>query len=342
MQKNGEAMLMEIKYTLLSINKRSNTMKKNEFVKRFFIPLMLLAVLAFFAGCQDEMTIEPQGTGEPTTDQGALEKLVDLDSSLTSFEANYNEDGLMDFLGKTDEAIFPFRVGHRMRLVSKNLNIEFEDTLAFGTLTKTFEGVLFIAASYDSTASEPDTVIEKPFTSVITRNIIFKKIANTDRPFRNWIVAAISLPEGGTQSPNIDITKLTVFLPNGDTIVVESPNEYYLRRWFGWWRQIPIVRRGESVMLRAEVFSAYEEEDFVTLTYGSDRFGHHRAKKLFELVSSTPVGDGFEKVYEQTYTTHQFPGHYHAVINAMPGQVVFDDAAPVEAEAWGMPYFVLP
>ena len=318
-------------------------MKKTEFVKRFFIPLMLLAVLAFFAGCQDEMTVEPGDPGEPTTDLGAMEKLADQDSSLSSFEANYNEDGLMDFLGKTEEAIYPFRVGHRMRLVSKNLNIEFiSDTIAIGTMTKTFEGVLFIAVSYDSTASQADTVIQKPFTSVITRKIIFKKIANTPFPFRNWIIVAISLPEGGTHSPNIDLTKLTVFLPNGDTIVVESPNEYFLRIWDGWWRRVPILRRGESVLLRVELFSAYEEEDFVTLTYGANRHGHHRAKKLFELVSSTPVDDGFEKVYEQTYTTHQFPGHYHAVINAMPRQVIFDDAAPVEAEAWGIPYIVLP
>ena len=70
-------------------------MKKNEFVKRFFIPLILLAVLAFFAGCQDEMTVEPGDSGEPTTDRGALEKLVEQDSSLSSFEANYNEDGLI-------------------------------------------------------------------------------------------------------------------------------------------------------------------------------------------------------------------------------------------------------
>ena len=333
-------MLMEIKNTLLSINKRSNTMKKTEFVKRFFIPLILLAVLAFFVGCQDEMTVEPGDTGEPTTDQGALEKLVDQDSSLASFEANYNEDGLMDFLGKTEEAIYPFRVGHRMRLVSKNLNINFQDTIAYGTLTKTFEGVLFIAASYDPNASEPDTVIEKPFTAVITRNLIFKKIANTNHPFRNWRLVAISLPEGGTQSPNIDITKLTIFLPDGDTIVIESPNEYFLRRWDRWWRQIPIIRRGESVLLRVELFSAYEEEDFVTLTYGADRRGDHRVKRLFELISSTPVGDGFEKVYEQTFTAHHFPGHYHAIINAMPRQVIFDDSTPVEAEAWGIPYFV--
>ena len=334
---------MEIKNTLFITNQRSSIMKKKDFAKRYFIPLILLGVLAFFVGCQDQMTVDPIDDGVPTSDIEALEKIVDQDSSLYSFEANYDEGGLMDILGKTEAMIYPFRVGHKMRLVSKNLLIEFEnDTIARGTLTKTFEGVLFIAASYDSTAEKPDTVIEKPFTSVVTRNLIFIKLREGDFNFRNWVLAAVSLPEGGTQSPNIDINKLTVFLSNGDTLVIESPNEYFLRRWHGWWRQIPIIHRGESVLLRVEIFSAYEEEDFVTLTYGAGRDCNHRAKKRFELVSSTPVGDGFEKVYEQTYTTNQFPGHKHAIINAMPKQVIYDDEAPVEAEAWGLPYFVRP
>ena len=315
-------------------------MKKKEFSLQFFIPLLLLGLLAFFAGCQDEMVVEPQDS-EPTTDQAAMEKLVDQDSSLTSFEANYNEDGLMDVLGKIQENIYPFRVGHKMRLVNRNLNIDFvNDSMATGTLTKTFEGVLFIAASYDSNSVLPDTVIEKPFTSVVTRNLIFRKIANTDHPFRNWIIAAISLPEGGTQSPNIDINKVTIFLPSGDTLVVDSPNEYYLRLHWGWWRHMPLLRCGESVTVRVELFSAYEDDDFVTLTYGANRYGHHRAKRRFELVSSTPVAGGFDKVYEQTYTTNQYPGHYHAVINAMPRQVIYDDSTPVEVESWGIPYFV--
>ena len=315
-------------------------MKKKEFSLQFFIPLLVLGIILFFAGCQDEMVVEPQDS-EPTTDQAAMEKLVDQDSSLTSFEANYNEDGLMDILAKVQENIYPFRVGHKMRLVNRNLNINFvNDSMATGTLTKTFEGVLFIAASYDSNSVLPDTVIEKPFTSVVTRNLIFRKIANTDQPFRNWIIAAISLPEGGTQSPNIDITKVTVFLPSGDTLVVDSPNEYYLRLHWGWWRNIPFLRCGESVTVRVELFSAYEEDDFVTLTYGANRYGHHRAKRRFELVSSTAIAGGFEKVYEQTYTTNQYPGHYHAIINAMPRQVIYDDSTPVEMESWGIPYLV--
>ncbi|MBT8385838.1 MAG: hypothetical protein KJO12_00375 [Ignavibacteria bacterium] len=309
--------------------------------RRRILPFLLLGLIVVFFGCQDEMVIEPADT-EPTTDQGALEKIVDEDSALTSFDYNYDEEGLMDFLGKVDIEIFPFRVGHKMRLVNRTLSIDIQDTIAYGTLTKTFEGILFIAATYDPNGIEPDTVIKKPFTAVVTRNIIFKKIAHTPYPMRNWRIAAISLPKGGTQSPNIDIMKLTAFLPSGDTIQVDSPTDYYVTWRFGWWRQIPVLHRGESVMLRVELFSAYEEEDFVTLTYGANRFHRHRAKKLFELVSSTPSGSGWEKVYEQTYTTHQFPGFYHAVINAMPRQVVFDDATPVESEAWGIPYLVLP
>ena len=316
-------------------------MNYSKLFRRRILPFLLLGLIVVFFGCQDEMVIEPVDT-EPTTDQGALEKIVDEDSALSSFDYNYNEDGPMDFLGKVDTEIYPFRVGHKMRLVNRNLNINIQDTIAYGTLTKTFEGILFIAATYDPNGIEPDTIIEKPFTAVVTRNIIFKKINNTPFPMRNWIIAAISLPEGGTQSPNIDLMKLTIFLPNGDTIQVDSPNDYYVSWRFGWWRQIPILHRGESVMLRVELYSAYEEEDFVTLTYGANRFHKHRAKKLFELVSSTPSGNGWEKVYEQTYTTHQFPGFYHAVINAMPRQVVFDDATPVESEAWGIPYLVLP
>ena len=184
--------------------------------------------------------------------------------------------------------------------------------------------------------------IKKLFTAVVTRNIIFKKIANTPYPRRNWIIAAISLPEGGTQSPNIDIQKMTIYLPNEDSLVVESPNEYYLRRGWGWWHNMPILGFGESATIKVELYSAYEEDDFVSLTWGANRWVKHRVKKLFELVSSTQNGNGWDKVYEQTFTTHQWPGFYHAIINALPQQVILDDATPVESESWGIPYFVHP
>lgn len=316
--------------------------KNSQLFKKFWI-ILVFAMVSIFVGCQDDMTV--QTTDDPTTDQEALEKLVSEDSVLTSFEPNYNEGGEMDILQKTNTEIYPFRVGHKMRLVNRNVNINIAGDTAYGLITNTFEGILYIKGSYDPNATNPDTLITKPFTSVVTRNIVFVKIANTPRPLHNWKIAAISLPEGGTQSSNINITKLTAFLPNGDTLEINSPNDYYLvRHWGFWWRwhHIPVIPKNQDVLLRVELTSAYADTDFVTLTYGANRLGMHRAKKKFELISSTQNGNVFNKVYEQTYRTHQYVGFYHAVINAMPKQVVFDDAAPVEMESWGIPYFVRP
>lgn len=319
-------------------------MKSVEFVKKNFLPLVLMALLSFFAACQDDSTVQVTG-GEITTDRQALEKLVEEDSLLNSFEPNFNEDGDLEFLGKITTEYYPFRVWHRMRLVNKNINIDIQGDTAYALITRTFEGVLFIKGSYDPNATTPDTVIQKPFTSVVTRNVVFVKVEHSDFPERNWRLAAVSLPEGGTQSPNIDITKFTAFLPNGDVLEITSPNDYYLTRHpqFWWrWRNVPVLERFEEVLLRVELTSAYADTDHVSLTYGADRFGMHRAKKRFELVSSTPNGDLYDKVYEQTFTPRQYPGFYHAIINAMPKQVVFDDATPVEMESWGIPYYVRP
>lgn len=302
--------------------------------------IIILFMMVLFIGCK-ESVVEPLST-EPTTDKEAMLKLADEDSSISSFEPNYNEEDAMGFFGKTEAEIYPFRVGHKVRLVNRNMDINVVGDTAYGTLTRTFEGTLIIAASYNSGATAPDTIIRKPFTSVITKKVIFVKVGNSRFPYRNWRVAAISLPEGGVLSPKIDIQKLTVFLPSGDTLIINSPNSYFLSRGPGWWKQLPIIGKNQSVSLRLEVYSAYADTDFVTLTYGADKKGFNRAKRKFVLISSVPSGTGFAKVYEQTYTAHQFVGHYHAIINAYPKQVIFDDATPVESETWGVPYFVRP
>lgn len=301
--------------------------------------ITVLLLLAFFTACQDDGVVQPPD--DVTTDRQALEKLAEEDSSLNSFEQNF-DDSEYESLGKIDAEIYPFRVWKKMRLVSRNLTIDFQDTLAYGHLTLNFEGKLIIAASYDSNSVIPDTLIEKPCDAVITRNIIFKKVGNSNQPLKNWVIAAISLPEGGTlnQPRSIDILKLTAYFEGGDSLVIESPNEFYLRRGWGAWRNMPKLNFSQSVSLKLEVYSEFEEDDYVSLTYGANKWIRHRIKKLFELESSVQSGNGWLKVYVQTYTAHQFPGFYHAVINAIPKPVLNDDAIPVEFECWGIPYIV--
>ncbi|MCX6150639.1 MAG: hypothetical protein NTX22_08965 [Ignavibacteriales bacterium] len=305
---------------------------------------IVLTVLSFIwlAGCAKDNIVESQ---DNLSDKQAMEKIADNDESIASFEPNYNEDEAMSFaLGKTTTQIYPVKVGQRMTSVNRNLDVTVNGDTAYGLLTKTFNGILFIAASYEPVdpANNPvvDTLIKKSFTTTITRKIIFVKAANTMRPLDNWKIAAISLPEGGTLTNNIEITKLTIFLANGDTLVVNSPNDYFLYKNGIKRHQLPNLSRGEATLIRVEVKSAYADTDFVTLTYGADIKGMHRSKRKLELISSSFDGQFYSKVYEQSYVTHQWNGHYHAIINAMPRQVVFDDATSVECKTWGIPYFV--
>ncbi len=314
-------------------------MKKQRAILKNLLAIFTALMLALMIGCKDSPT-DVVDNSEPNSDQAAMQKIADNDSSLASFEANFNDEDLMSF-AKVNTDIYPFRVGHKVRLVNKNLNVEFQGDSAIGTLTKTYEGVLLIAGSYSDTASAPDTVIQKAFITTVTRKLIFIKVASTARPILNWRLAAISLPEGGTGSANIEIQKVTVSIDGQDDLVIDNPNDYFLSRWKSWWKAIPVLHMNQSAKIQVVVKSAYADTDFVTLTWGADLKGLHRAKKKFDLVSSTPDGNGFyTKVYEQTYKANPYRGFFHAVINAFPKQVIFDDAASVETSMWGIPYAV--
>ena len=167
------------------------------------------------------------------------------------------------------------------------------------------------------------------------------KSKNANRPEKDWRVHSISLTEGGVLTDNIDILKLTIFLPDGEEIVIDSPNDYYLTRTPGMKRQLPSIGRGEDVTLRVEIKSKYEEDDFVTLTWGALRTAkHHRAKRRFKLISSEFDGEYYNKVYENTWKANFWVGYKHAIINAIPKQVIYNTETEVETSSWGVPYHV--
>ncbi|MEE9429627.1 MAG: hypothetical protein V3V16_01225 [Melioribacteraceae bacterium] len=307
--------------------------------------LLIAAIFILFTtiACNEENSLTlPEG--EITTDQQALEKIVETDEAIESFEPNYNEDEAMEFvLGKTATEIFPVRIGQKMRMIDKNLSVVFEGDSAYGTLTKTFKGILFIVASLDSLSRDSLdlNVYEKEFTTTVTRKILFVKIDNSDRPLRNWKIAAVSLAEGGTLTDNIAIKNMTIFLPNGESIYIEEPNEYFLSRGPGLKRDIPILSKFETVNVQVELQSLYADADFVTLTYGAikgKRF--KRAKKRFELKRENFDGTFYNRLYEAEYKIHDIRGFRHAIVNAYPYQVFKDSDAPVESNSWGIPYVV--
>ncbi len=313
-------------------------MSKKAFLLRSTVASAFFLLLVIVAGCKNSPT-DPN-TLNNTSDQAVLQKIADSDSSIASFEPNYNEEDAMSFLGKTQAEIYPFKVGQKIRMVSRDFNSTIIGDSAYATYTKNFEGVLYIAASYSASNDRPDTLIKKAFSSTITRKLIFERKEKSDDSTKGWRLVAISLPEGGTLNSNIDITKMTIFYSNSDSLVISSPNDYFLARGRRWWKEIPRLNRNNKIAVRLELMSTYADTDFVTLTHGGDMHGFHRAKAKFDLVSSTPAGNGYVKVYQLTFETHQFPGYYHGVINAFPRQVIYDDSAAVESNTWGFPYFV--
>lgn len=303
--------------------------------------VLIFSSFIFLTGCKDSVLTSDL---DVTTDRAAIEKIATEDSSLLTFETNYNEDGSLDFIfGKTQVQIFPIRVVRRVVQVNRAFVHQIIGDSAYVTAKYTFRGNLIIAASYDSVVmgdtSAVDTIIVKPFTTSVTRKLIFAKFANEKNAHRNWKLVAVSLPEGGTNTRNIVIQKATLVFPN-ETIVITSPNDYFMSKVPGKIKQIPSVGKNETVTIYAEVYSAYAADDFVSLTYGADIKGLNRIKKRFVLESVTPSGNGFLKVYKQTLAVRQNAGHFHAVISAIPRDVIYDDQAPYESKSWGIPYSV--
>ncbi len=319
-------------------------MIKKRIIVKTVILLSFVSSLIFLSGCQNSPT--SPNTPQNSTDASAMLKVIQSDSAVASFGPNYNEGSAMDITDSSGTSIYPVRVGQKMRVVSRNFTYTMSGDTAFGTYTKTYEGVLYISASYDSAAGRADTVIQKPFTTVITRNVILLKVNNNRYDTANyaWRLLAVSLPEGGTLVSSLKVTKLSMFLPNGDVIIINNPNDYYfsIARPQGKkrWKQLPHFMHGQKVMVKVELNSAFADTDFVTLTVGGNLNGFHREKIKFNLISSTQTGTGYYKVYEGSFRIHPWPGFRNAVINALPRQVIFNNSTPVEVSTWGVPYFI--
>jgi len=139
---------------------------------KYIVAYIILGLVIFISGCKDSVNAPDINSSTTTTDPAVFETLANQDETLSSFEPNYNENDAMSFLGKTLTEIYPIRVGQKMRLVSKNYEVNEVGDTAYVKMIKTFEGVLYIKASYtppDSfTSNAGDTLIEKSFSTTMT------------------------------------------------------------------------------------------------------------------------------------------------------------------------------
>lgn len=305
--------------------------------------VVMALIFAAFMGCKNSPT-DP--AADSTTDKAALEKIVLEDSAISSFEANYNEEGMMEMdgpmgMGGISSDIFPVRVGRKITSITRTFTMnELSDTSAEGNLKIVFVGELLIGITKDTSTKTIDSVISKPFETTCERNIKFVKVANTIHPQLNWRVSSSSVTKGGTNSPNIYIKSVKAYLPSGDSLYITDPLNYYFSHGLGRMKPMPFIAMNQEITIVVEVYSAYSTADFVTLNHGgglSMGMKNHRGKGKFVLVSDDGLGN---KVYSQTFRTPPAMGYSHTVIDAMPAQVITDDTAQVESSDWGFPYIV--
>lgn len=330
-------------------------------MRRIISLILNLAIISLLVVACDEHSLISEPESQSSL-KAALQKITYSDEALNSFEPNYNEEQAMSLLSsQLGKTIYPIKVGQAMKLVDRDLQIEYGVDTALGLLTQKFEGELIILGSFIEKNSRliPDTLIKKPFSTVITRKIKYAKVDSTGDNLVDWKIIGSSLPAGGTETNNIEITKLTLTTLDGKSVTITSPNDFFFdfgRRNFmvnnqsmnGHGNQknrmndmMPFFGRKQPVTITVEVRSKYEKPDFLTITHGamiSNRM--NRAKEKFELKDTQFDGTYYIRTYEKTWLTHLFPGFMHAVINLLPDNVLTDSDFTVEEKTWGVPYAI--
>jgi hypothetical protein len=315
--------------------------------------LVLAGILA--TGCNksegpDEETTPP---GVGTNEQTAMQYYATNDQFTQNDEMTFTDREIeptdVSAFGSIRADILPLRFGRFVTSVQTEavVNIEPGDSIAIVHVTKNINGVFRILGI---TVGTNDTVrINKEFHDQSERNVVFRRVAReTRRYWRNWVPVATSLVAGGTinAATPINITKIEMFLGNGDTITVTDPTHYYLR--YRWMRllnnrnhyraDVPELVAAQRVTVRATVVSASPDTDLVVLRHGADFLHRRRARMV--LISEVNNGGTYTREFQTTFMVDPRPGFFHAGVDAMTRETLFTDNGPYSVSWWGVPYRV--
>lgn len=330
-------------------------------MKNQFVTLLAVSALVglLLAGCSKNdpvSAVDPgdQLYGSAQTDLEFFQMYVQHGEFFRADELAMNDGENMfsfddDELGKTMTPIKPLRWGRSIRNVSREVVVDSvtTDSLVYVTLTKSWSGVLRIAAAYSDTATVPDTLIVKPFQSEAKKRFIFKRIGRDRVVWRNWRPIGTSLMAGGTtSSDDITLTQLKLYYQNNgqpdSTTITDPLNTFFRLRGVTEIprREVPDLVAARPVKIQATLTSADSHADHVVLRYGFTPDGMHHRRIRLQMVSETFDGANYIRVYERTFPMHFRRGVFTAAVDVMTHGTLFDDAADVASSFWGVPYVV--
>lgn len=317
-------------------------------------PMAVFAAIGLIlGGCSDNPVEVSDGLND---DEAAIKYMASNDEFVRNDEETFSDRAVepMDVgtFSKVAADITPLRFGRFVSNVSVTITVTIQagDSIAIAHVEKTITGEFRIRAVDGS----GDTIlVVKPFVDKAVRNLIFKRIGRNPRPVRNWVPVATSLVAGGTEPQpaghEINLVMLKLYLPNGDSVTITDPTDFYLR--YRWQNRhvhnirgdVPELSATQQVRLQATVVSASSDTDLVALRYGVGTFQKRRLR--MQLVSEVDNGNGtFTRVYETSRITpplvHFHRGFFHFGVDAMTRATLFTDTEPYSVSWWGIPYRV--
>lgn len=333
-----------------------------KYTKLLILAIFVASTLIYFNGCQNSI-VEPTGDDDEYLKTTAITTLFDNSDDPDNIFANDitgfdNQGAVPDFDGAgctlppggcscpIDSIL---RHGRRLdinSLVTIATITNVGDSLKNVNIKKTVNGVYIIIGYVQGTL---DTII-KPITLETERFAVFKRVAHTPFPRRNWRLYKISAIDGQSTAPqvgksNIILNKIEIYR-NGyllETLLGPdfTQNIFSSRLFHG--SGIMNFRHGDDIRIKVFSNSNQPEPDLVALHWGRRYTGHHRER--IPMISETPNGNTYDRIFERTFhvgTEHRF-GVFNGYISGTTFKSLFDtNLSLFSTTAAGTPYRMLP
>jgi len=327
--------------------------KMNKLTKSLFITLIAGIFAVYMAGCNNNSV-----TTDTQTDDGYINEVVGAtndthiqedDNNIFANEKSDLDDGSMVKNHDSDTPIDSLlRWGRRITSVNVNANITNSgDTMKTVIVTKTITGNYYILGIVNG---QQDTIV-KPYTQVLHRTAIFKRVNRTEHPRLNWRLYQVSMLDGNTTLPQnsndfVQMQLVQVYINGVLTYTFNGPdftqNMFTTRRFNG--AGIPLVHIGDNVRIVITVNSAEPEQDYVAWHWSKNTFGFHR--EPFVMITQVPNGTGFTRTFEKSFSI--FNGHlngctYNGYISASTHKSLYDDSpSEFSSDVIGFAYRINP
>jgi len=238
------------------------------------------------------------------------------------------------------------RWGRLVNNVNLNVNITNEgdsikNAVVTRTITGTFRIIGYIGGVLDST--------EKPYTQVLNRKLVFKRVNNLPNPRFNWRLYKVSMLDGETTQPQVgtskvQINKIEIYLNGVLSYTFTGPDftqTVFTTKLFGG-TGIPNMTSSTQVQIKVYTTSQHSSIDYVAWHWARNAFGFHRIP--FTLESQTGSGP-YERVYSKNfnlYANHPV-GVFNCYISASSHESLYDNNInEFASDLIGLPYRVLP